>query len=633
MVHKNFADMNISALEDAVKYHNDLYFVKHRPEISDYEFDELVELLKRKNPSSIVLKEIGSDISALSGSKVVHATPMLSLDKCYDEEILNKWSEKFEGKVIASPKIDGLAVSIRYGADGRLVQGATRGNGVEGEDVTANIKYIEDIPLKLKLSDVEVRGEIYMALSVFERYRDQFANPRNLAAGAIKQKDPKKTGNYSLSFFGYDILGADAKTEDEKRKILCDNKIKVVNGKLISKEEMQSVYEYFLSQRDNCDYETDGVVFKTNNVAEQERLYVTAHHPRYAIAYKFQGDSGATTLKDVEWSVSRTGVITPVGLVEPVELSGATVTRVSLHNYGLMKQHNLSKGAKVLMMRRGGVIPNLESVVHSNGEPIQAPTKCPSCGAKTELRDDFLYCTNPDSCLKQKIAELEHFIKVMEIDGLGGKLIEKLYANGLVTDSSEFYELTKDDLVVLDRMGEKLATKLIDHIQSKKEVPLNVFLRSLGIKELGKHVAVILLRYGSLAKLYKISKEELSEIHTIGETIANHVVEGLKNKKELINKLLKHIKVTKVSSGKAGILNGKSFLFTGKLLSMDRKFAQKLVEENGGIVAGGVVKDLDYLVIGNGGGAGSKLDKANKFIQEGTALKIISESDFLEMIK
>jgi len=626
--------MAVSELEAEVRKHNRLYFVEHRPVISDYEFDRLVLELRKRKPNSKALTELISNVVP-AGAKVIHKIPMLSLDKCYDEKTIIDWASKFEGDVVASPKIDGCAVSIKYGKDGRLVQAATRGDGVEGEEITANVRTIKEIPQQIHLKNVEVRGEIYMSLSVFKRYEKEFANPRNLAAGAVKQKDPKKTAQYELSFLSYELLGAGIKTEEEKRKVLAKEGFPVAEWVLASQDKMQSVFDKFLKKRDEYDFETDGVVYKANIVSEQERLGVTAHHPRYAIAYKYQGESGVTKLVDVEWSVARNGVITPVAVVEPVELSGVTVTHASLHNVGILKKLGVSSGAKVLMMRRGGVIPNVESVVEGSGRAVEVPKKCPSCGAPTERRDDFLYCTNSKSCVASKIAELEHFIKEIGCDGFGEKLIAKLYENGFVTDPAEFYTLTKDDLLQLERMGDVLANKLVAAINDKRNLTLEVFLRSLGIREVGRHVSKILGEYGDIHKVMALKEEELSNIHTIGSVIAHEVVAGLKEKKPLIEKLLKQVKIKKVevkAKVKGGPLAGKKVLFTGALVTMERKEAQTLVEEAGGEAAEGVSRELDYLVVGDSGGAGSKLDKAKKIIADGGKMRILTEKEFLKMV-
>lgn len=626
----------VRELEAEVRRHNRLYFVEHKPEISDVEFDRLVEKLRRLAPNSPALTELMSDARA-TGVKVRHATPMLSLDKCYDEKALMDWAEKFEGEAIASPKIDGVAVSLRYDANGKLVQAATRGDGVEGEDITPNARCVLDIPQQVAglahKGGFEVRGEVYMPLSVFARYKAEFANPRNLAAGAIKQKDPSKTADYNLSFFAYDLLGTDARTEEEKLKFLAAAKFPTFEWRKLSRDKMQDAFEYFLKKRDKYDFETDGVVYKANSLAEQKRLGITAHHPRFGIAYKFQGDSGITTLIDVEWSVARTGAITPVAIVEPVLLSGAMVRRASMHNMGFVRKLNVTKGAKVMMMRRGGVIPNLESLVEPGKNKIEIPKKCPSCGAQTREEEDFLYCTNAKSCVQSKIGELSHFVKTVGIDGFGDKLIAQLYENTVVTDPSEFFELTMDDLLQMERMGETLAAKLLKNVDARRKISLSVFLQSLGIRELGKHSAKILAHFGSLKKIMLLTEDELSQVHTIGEVIAHEVVEGMKNKRPLIDKLLRHIEIEKETApAGGGKLGGKSFLFTGSMIEMKREDAQALVEEEGGVAALSVNKDLDFLVVGDGGGAGSKLNKAKKLAAKGGKVKVISEKDFLKLV-
>ncbi|MBT3182459.1 MAG: NAD-dependent DNA ligase LigA [Deltaproteobacteria bacterium] len=625
--------LSIEELEAQVRQHNRLYFVENRPEISDYDFDRLVEELRERKPHSKVLSELTSDVPA-SAKKVNHDIPMLSLDKCYDEKVLQDWAAKFEGDVVASPKIDGCAVSLRYDQNGDLFLAATRGDGAEGEEITANVSYVMSIPKKIKKGGLEVRGEVYMPLSIFKSYKGKFANPRNLTAGAIKLKDPKGTGDYRLSFFAYDLFGSTEATEVEKYKLLKSLGFEVVKWRELKRNEMQDAFNDFLKMRDDFDYELDGVVFRTNLLAEQDRLGSTAHHPRYAIAYKFQGDSGETILLDVEWSVSRTGAITPVAIVEPVELSGAIVRRASLHNVGIVKKLGLSKGAKVLMMRRGGVIPNLESVIEQGSEAIKIPKRCPSCDSDIRVEDDFLYCTNSKSCVKSKVGELAHFVKAVGIDGFGEKLLAKLYEEGLVTDLSELYDLTRDDLIGLERMGDTLADKLLSNVDASKQVSLPTFLQSLGIRELGKHASKILSSFGSLTKVMSLSEDELSEINTIGPVIAREVVAGLKDKNSLIDKLLKHVAVVEERNvSTSWHYAGKSFLFTGKLLSMGRGDAQKSTESLGGTTAQSVTKGLDYLVVGDGGGAGSKLEKVKKLQSGGSKVQIIAEKDFLEMIK
>lgn len=623
---------SVPELEALVRKHNELYFKKQKLEISDEAFDQLVEVLKKKNPNSTVLQEVGSDVESTSKT-VRHKILMLSLDKCYTEKDLLHWASKFEGDVFASPKIDGCAVALHYDSKGKLYLALTRGSGVEGEVITKNIQTLFSVPRKIRLKNVEVRGEVYMPLSVFEKFRDQFANPRNLAAGVIKLKESQKTANYHLSFFAYDLLGGKLKTEGEKRLLLEKEGFCVVEGKKIPKNKMTEVFQQWFEQRLQHDFETDGVVYKVNSIEEQERLGATAHHPRFAIAYKFQGDFGETFLREVLWSVSRTGTITPIGVVDPVSLSGAEVSRVSLHNFGLMKKMGFTPPSKILMVRSGGVIPKVEKVLESIGRAINPPKHCPSCGSIVLLKEDFLYCSNPKKCGVSKIAELDHFVKVVGIDGFGRKHLKQLYEKGLVEDPADFYTLKVEDLVTLERMGKILAEKLVKNIQARTKLPLDVFLRSLGIPELGRHIAKILAEFGSLSKIGTLSKEDLTSIHTIGEKTAMVVIDGLKNRKAIIDRLLEFVAIEKISSQKEpGPLQGKTFLFTGALLAMTRLKAEEEVEKRGGMIMSGVSKNLDYLVVGDGGGAGSKLDKAKKLQQSGVTTRILNEKKFLKMI-
>lgn len=628
-------NLSVKELEAEIGLHNRLYFQKQAPTISDEDFDLLVETLRQKKPDSSILEALASDIRT-AAKTIRHEVPMLSLDKCYDEKSLLKWADKFEWDVLATPKIDGCAVAIRYDSAGLLTLAATRGSGLEGEVITENVKQIADIPHKIDLADVEIRGEIYMPLSVFQDFSEEFANPRNLAAGAIKLKETSKTADYRLRFFAYDLLGTKATTEGEKRKWLAKNKFTLMEGKVVAKSEMQKIYEDFFARRGDFDFETDGVVFRVNEVVEAMEMGETAHHPRFAIAYKFQGDLGKTDLVDIIWSVSRSGTITPVGIVEPVLLSGASVTRVSLHNFGFVRKRGLTIPAKVLMVRRGGVIPKLEKVLIAKGKLVQPPKRCPSCGSKVEQREDFLYCSNPSRCSKSKIGEWNHFVKTVGIDGFGKKHLQQLYEKGLVGDPADFYRLEVGDLVNLERMGEKLAVKLVENIRGKRSIPLDIFLSALGIPSLGKHVAKILAQFGSLEKIMKITFDSsggLTKIHTIGGKTAQSVQEGLHEKRPLIDRLLK---VVRLEMGKEtrqieGPLLGKSFLFTGVLLAMKRSEAKTTVESLGGTASETLSKNLDYLVVGGGGGGGSKRSKVEKQIQDGAKTVILSEKEFLKI--
>jgi DNA ligase (NAD+) len=646
--------MGVEELEAEVRHHNRLYWDLNQPEISDYDYDRLVRRLQEVAPASAVLESMGPTDLGRVGETVTHAAPMLSLDKCYSDDDLISWAAKFKGDVMVTPKMDGIACSLRFDERGVLVQAATRGSGIQGDDITANARTIKDIPSRLRGVDaaVEVRGEIYMRLSVFGTFSEQFSNPRNLAAGAIKHKEPDRCRDYKLSFAAYDFNGPGVKTEEDKFQQLKKLGFPEMERKLVAKKELREGYEHFASARASLDYEIDGVVFKANDLAEHERLGATAHHPRYAMAYKFQGDSRPTTLRWVEWSVSRSGAITPVAHVEPVTLSGAEVSRVSLHNAGYMHKLELygrPPGAKVMVTRRGGVIPHVEFVVEhppegAEGDPMVYPEECPSCGGPVVIDGDFLYCKDPDNCRVARIGAIAHYCTVLDIQGFGDKLLAQAFDAGILRSPVDLYTLEIKELVKLERVGEKSAGNLIAQVQEHREVDLATFLRALGINELGKHVSSILEEeYETLERVRQVRAGELAAIHTIGDIIAQKVVDGLAESSELIDQLTRYVTIGKAGppaaaaadGGEGGVgLGGQSFVFTGKLLAFERKEGQKRVKALGGDAPGGVTKTLTYLVVGDGAEQreSSKLKKARKYIADGAAIKIISETEFLEMI-
>jgi DNA ligase (NAD+) len=638
-------------LEQLVRYHNAQYWDENDPEIDDPSFDKLVETLRSVEPNSPALDELGESVGGTPERRfetVSHVRPMLSLDKCYDDDTLTKWQSKIKGGFMVTPKMDGLACSIRYKADGSIEVCATRGNGKQGDDITANASQIKDIPTKLKKTKVsgqvlEVRGEVYMRLSRFrKKYASDFANPRNLAAGAIKQKDPKKSGSYGLSFYPYDLLGTDIASEREKNEVMVEMGFPEPDGDIYVPEggDLAECFRKFDTDRDALDYEIDGVVMKADVVSEHERLGSTAHHPRYAIAYKFQGEGAQTVLQDVEWSVGRTGALTPVAVVDPVFVSGATVTRASLHNWGYLNKLGVKLGCRVEIVRRGGVIPHVERVLSDSGKDVELPGGF----GKLEVDGDFVYVdsSHPD-ILRRRFA---HFVKVIDVLGFGEKVINGLIDKGLVKNLADLYDLDEDKLTSLDRMGKKLATKLLAEIDAKKQLPLPVLLTALGIDEVGPTVAEsICEEYPTLAKLRKAKSAEFMKLKGIGESIGDSLENGLAHMSDEIDALMDVVKIKKPeakpdpSAAGAHPLAGKSFVFTGKLASLDRKSAQQKVKDIGGKAPSGVTADLDYLVIGDDGspllGSGnksSKHKKADKLVDGGADLKIISETDFIKMV-
>lgn len=625
-------------LAETITYHNARYWDDSASEISDYDYDKLVEALRALDADHPVLSALGPDAKASFGDPVHHHAPMLSLDKAYDEEALLKWAAKFEGQLVMTPKIDGVACSIRYTPDGFLEVAGTRGSGTVGEDITANVRRITNVPNRISTNgtEVEVRGEVYLPISAFKALEGDFANPRNTAAGALKQKDPDKSAKVGLQFFCYDLVGIPYDTEHEKFAKAAALGFTPVEHEMVTRDQVQSGYEAYVARRDDLDFEIDGVVFKANNLAEQERLGATSHHPRFAIAYKLQGDSANTYLREVEWSVSRTGAITPVGIVDPVLLSGATVTRISLHNWGLVQSKELSIGAEVTAMRRGGVIPHLEAVATPGETLVGPPEACGSCGAPPSIEGDFIYCRNSANCPAQSIGILAHFAKVADIEGFGQVWLETLVDAEVLTSPIDYFTLTAEQLTRFDRMGEKLAEKLLAQIERARTLPLNTFLRALGVPDLGKTASKTLAaRYGTLDAVLAATPEELVELPKFGELLSNKILTGLTARADLIAGLRAHIEVTDVETvdfanlaAPTGPLAGKSFLFTGTLELMKRSEAQKLVVSLGGTKASGVSKTLSYLVVGNAGKAGSKLAKAEK-----AGVPVLSEDDFAKIIE
>jgi DNA ligase (NAD+) len=405
-----------------------------------------------------------------------------------------------------------------------------------------------------------------------------------------------------------------------------------------SHDDLGRGFEEFAKWRPTLDYEIDGVVYKVDAAKEQRRLGETSHHPRYAIAFKFQGESGVTTLRSVEWSVARTGAITPVAIVDPVVLSGVTVSRASLHNAAFIGKLGLTLGAKVTLVRRGGVIPNVENVVEPGTEVVTLPERCPSCGSPARRVRDFLYCTTPRECRRAVIGQLAHYAATLDILGFGDVLLEQAYDAGLLREPADFYKLRWESLAKLERMAEKSAKKACAEVDKKRSVPLRPFLRALGLPELGKHVSAILAaRYRTLEAIQAAPLEELAATHSIGDTIAAAVVNGLRDAEKTIAALREYVTVEPESSGEGvveGPLSGQSFVFTGKMVALSRSEGEKRVRALGGAVLSAVNKTLTYLVVGadKSGPKSTKEKAAEKVIAEGAGLKIVSEEELMGML-
>jgi len=666
-------DLDADALEVLVRRANTEYWEHNDPSLPDPLYDRIVEALRRRRPGSSVLEELGERVpdgpvleadeaedvppQARFGQAVRHTRPMLSLDKCYTPDELATWAGRFEGEIMAMPKMDGIAASLRYDASGALRLAATRGRGTEGEDITVNVLLVEDVPSAIppEHAPLEVRGEIFMPLSKFAGFAGEFSNPRNLTAGSIKQKErdtPEGRRRLdALSFFAYDADGREFAHERDKLEVIaaCGFKRDGFAIEFVQRDELDASFERFAEVRAELDYEIDGVVYRAADTAEQRRLGSTSHHPRWSIAYKFQGDTGITTLDDVEWSVSRTGKITPVAMLGPIELSGAKIGRASLHNLSRFTALELVRGAKVEVTRRGGVIPMVERVIErpADAEPFEIPEHCPACGndvvVTREREADFLQCTDPNRCITARLGELEHFAKVVDIQGFGPKVVRKCFDEGFLSTPVDYYRLEVEQLEQLERLGRKSAQGLIDEVEAHRKIPLPTFLQALGVAHLGSQTSRLLAQeLGSLAAIREADKERLLQIRGIQDAIAESLIDGLETHAELIDALLSEVEVdetpveiigNRLGEGGDGLLAGKTFLFTGALETFDRKSAQAKVVEHGGKPASGVSKTLDVLVVGAGKGQkSSKQKKAEKLIAEGVGIEIMSEAAFLELV-
>ena len=621
----NYQNLNVSELTELVKKHNHLYWDLNSPEISDYDYDILTQTLRKVDPKAEILNHLGPTFSEI-GVEVKHNHPMLSLDKCYDEESLLKWTAKnpLKSTWIMMPKIDGMACSLIY-KNGLLNRAATRGTGEIGEDITLNVVNI--VPKQISFDgEIEIRGELYMPISEFNKQSDVFANARNAVAGIIKRKEDRT--DCGIKFLAYDLIGSDKDTMVEKLETLSLEGFNIPYWRHFKDTFfMQTEYDNVLEKRHLFDYEMDGIVFRIDEDEKYFEMGFTSHHPKGAIAYKFQGDYGETYLRNVHWRISRTGCLNPIAIVDSVKLSGANVTKITLHHAGMIKTRNITINAKVLTVRRGGVIPHLEKVLIPGDTPVLLPDTCPQCGNTTRLEGDFLYCNSNGECsLAHRIM---HFISSMEIEGIGLTWIEKLIDEGLLNSIPDLYRLQRQDLMRLENVSDIRADQWLSQISRSRNIELSKFLTSLGIDQLGKKASEVLEEnFKSLEKIRNLTIPEIDDINGFGEITAQSIINGLNKNDSLINELLTFIQLKNTeiiqSTGK---LNGISFLFTGTLSIMKRAEAESKVISLGGNIASGVSKSLNYLVVGSQGKAGSKLDKAKSL-----NINIIDENQFIQMV-
>ena len=646
----------IEALREKIRHHEHLYYVLDKPSISDAEFDLLMNELKQLESQDPSLITFDSPTQRVGGKpregfvKVPHSSPMLSLDNTYNQEDLRDWERRVHElsgrkdiEYVCELKLDGMSLALRY-EDGHLVHGITRGDGTTGEDVTLNVRTVRSVPLsipkeKLKKAGIppnfEVRGELLMPLAAFKRMNEErekqglsvFANPRNATAGTVRQLEPSITAQRRLDYFGYMLLQNGRTYFDRHWETL--NALEAAGFKVNMRRALAKNFEAvhaFISEwegkRESLPYEIDGIVVKVDRVSLQDELGFTGKAPRWAIAYKYAARAGVTQVEDILVQVGRTGKLTPVAALKPVPIGGTTVSRATLHNMDEIERLGVKIGDWVEVERGGDVIPKVTRVVEDKEHPrghkmFHMPEKCPVCGGKvvrTEGEADHR-CVNANCPAKLRETIL-HFASrhVMNIEGMGDALVNQLTDRAMVNNVADIYKLTKDDLLNLERMGEKSAQNVLGEIEASKKLPLERVIFGLGIRFVGERTAQFLAEhFGSMDALMKSSEEELLEVEEVGPRIAASILEFFREPKnrELIEQLRRAgLSFTGKKKERGTRLVGKTFVLTGTLAHMTRDQAKKLIEDAGGRVAGSVSKKTDYVVAGSD--AGSKLDKAKE---------------------
>lgn len=655
-------------LRREIRHHEFLYYVLDAPEITDAEYDALMrrlQELERAYPDDVPpdspTRRVGGKVSP-EFTEVRHMTPLLSLGNAFSDEELAAFDarvksglpEGSEVEYVFEPKIDGLACSLIY-ENGRLVRAATRGDGEVGENVTANVRTIRSIPLTLNVKEgeevpelLDVRGEVYMPRHAFMKLNEQrseageneFANPRNAAAGSLRQLDPKVTASRQLSFFAYGVGAGHKDEHSASLAMLHDYGFKVSEGYAVVKNINEAIAKIkdFAAKRQSLAYDTDGAVIKVNAVYQQNILGATGKDPRWAIAFKFPPEQAETKLEDIIIQVGRTGVLTPTAVLTPVKLSGSTISRATLHNEDFIRSKDIRIGDTVVINKAGEIIPEVLHVVKEKRTGAEQeffmPAECPECGWKTERLNGeaAIRCTNPH-CPALGREGLIHFASkgAMDIDGCGPAVINQLLDNGLISDPADLYLLVKPQLTALERMGDKSADNLLNAIAESKKQNLDRLLFALGIRHVGAKVARLLaLHFGSMEKLMAAETDEIAAIEDIGPKIAESVVTYFASPVniDLIERLKElglNMEMEAAELDTAHPFYGKTMVFTGTMPTLDRATAQTMAQQVGAKVTGSVSKKTDYVVAG--AEAGSKLTKAQQL-----GVTVIDEAEFLRLL-
>lgn len=677
------ASRRVLDLRHQLEYHNYRYYVQDDPEVTDAEYDALYrelkaleeqfpELISADSPTQRV--SIGNAVSEFP--KVVHEVPMLSLSNVFSPQNLAEWNERavkyldrrFDFDYTVEPKIDGLSVALLY-ENGVLVRGATRGDGIIGDDITPNLKTIKSIPWKLQYRNgsaepvptrLEVRGEVYMPIAAFEKLNRElaekgeklFANPRNSAAGSLRQKDSSITAKRPLNIFIYTLAqlegGPPIKNQWEALKFFERLGFRVAPDIKLCKDldEVAEAVLAWLDRRERLDFEIDGAVIKINDFAVEDKLGFVGRDPRWATAYKFPAREAVTRLAGITWTVRRTGTINPLAILEPVSIGGTTVKSATLFNIDMIERLGLKINDPLLVKRAGDVIPNVVKVMEERrtGEetPVELPATCPSCGAPTTRRPDEsgsndpkLYCTNdPYGCPAQMRDWIYYFAAVRGVDGMGEKIAHRFYDEGLVRDFGDLYYLylKKEQMLALDRFGEKSTDKLLNQIEESKQQPLDNLLMALGIPHVGvKSAEMLANHFHSLANLQAAGVEAIAAIKGMGRVAALSIVAFFanENNRRVVQKIIEAGVRTadpiEEESGARKPLAGKTFVLTGNLVNYARKQAEELLKRRGATIGSSVSKNTDYVIAGPE--AGSKLNKAQQL-----GITILDEEAFTRLV-
>jgi DNA ligase (NAD+) len=661
----------LEAIKERIRYHDHRYYVLDDPEISDAEYDRLFQALleiEKKNPLLITPDSPSQRVGAKpqeSFSQVTHRRPMLSLENGFDENDIRDFDARVRKLLknnyicnyVVEPKMDGLAVEIVY-EKGQLVSASTRGDGYVGENITPNIRTIRAIPQRLierhgspAVPDLlEIRGEAYMEIKAFDELNktrlDQglpmFANPRNAAAGSIRQLDPMVTKSRPLNFFCYGagmINGLTFKSHIELMSTLATFGIRVNKPYMREFHDLDNVINYcrhLEAERLNLPYEIDGAVIKVNDLDLQDRLGQKSRSPRWALAFKFKPTQATTRIIKIDVQVGRTGALTPVAWLEPVEVGGVTVSRATLHNQEEVEKKDIRENDTVIVQRAGDVIPEVVKVITANRtgseRAFRMPASCPVCGSSVEKKEGEVVfrCPNPD-CPAQIRERLIHFVSkgAMDIGGLGEKIIGQLIDRGIAQEPADLFKLKYEDLLRLDKIEQKSADNLIRAIKKSKDTTLPRFIYALGIRHVGEHIAELLAGYfGNIQNLMKATRDELLSIREVGPQIAESVISYFIDESNInnINRMLEAGMGIANKSSKGGILKGKVLVVTGVLDSLTRSEVKELVTKNGGRMASAVSSGTDYLVAGES--PGSKLKKAKEL-----GIPVLNEQEFLALLK